>query len=549
MEIRPIRNLSRFRQIVFVLLKYGFDDVIQRLDLPGSVFLRRIRRIPEGLTVNERIRMVFEDLGPTFIKFGQVLSMRPDLIPGPLVEELRKLQDRVPATPFKEIREMVEKNLKKTLGEVFSAFEESPIGSASLAQVHRAVLVRENLQVAVKVQRPRIRPLIRADLDILAYMAQRLNERKAYHSYDFPGLVSELRYSLLRELDFSWEKRNMEIIAKNFRDQDHLFVPRVFGDYSNPFILTMEFIEGVPLSGIDTLRLDRHQLAQKGSQVLLKQILEDGFFHADPHDGNLRWLTDGRLCFLDWGMVGRLTEGMRNHLLDFLAAILEEDIQEILKLGLAFADSYPREINMNRLEREVRDLLDAYGNVPLKDLQVGRLLLEIATVLREHRVRIRPDYALMSRSLLTIEDVAKRLDPEFNALEAARPLVRNLIRSRWEPQTLLKKSRKNLTEILDILLHSPSRFNRLFKQMEEGAFQIKFNLEGLRELNRILENFSNRLTFGIIIAALIIGSSMIITTGVRPFLFGFPALGIIGYLVSGLLGLWLVINILRSRRY
>jgi ubiquinone biosynthesis protein len=549
MEIKSIRNLGRFKDIIWVLVKYGFDDVIHRLDLPGSFVLKRINRIKTPMTVNERIRMVFQELGPTFIKFGQILSMRPDLIPGLLIMELKKLQDQVPPAPQPAVQSLLEKALGQPLGSIFSEFDWTPLGSASLAQVHRARLAREGKAVAVKIQRPEIRPLIRADLDILSYIAGRLNELRTYQLYDFPGLVEELRFSLTRELDFTREARNMMIFQKTLSYPDLMYIPEVYEVYTTPYVLTMELVEGIRLDTLDDSPYRRKQLARNGAKIMLDQILRQGFFHADPHQGNLLAMEDGRLCFLDWGMTGRLTQDLRNHLIDLLQALILKDSEALMRLIPYLTADVPSDVNLNRLERDLLDLIDSYYGLSLKEIQIGEVILSLMNLLNDHRLRIRSDFALMSRAMLALEGLGKDLVPDFNLVEEARSLIADLVKDRWSVKTLSQTFRSQALDLFDLIQNLPARLQALFRKVDKGDLTFTFKHTGLSALNNTLERISNRVTFGIIIAALIVGSSMIITTGVEPLLFGFPALGVIGYVVSGLLGLWLVINILRKKRF
>ncbi len=549
LEIKSIRNLNRFRHIVWVLLKYGFDDVIHRLDLPGSFILKRISRVKGVLTVNERIRMVFQDLGPTFIKFGQILSMRPDLAPGLLVLELKKLLDRVPPAPQPAVQSLLEKALGRPMEEVFSEFDWTPLGSASLAQVHRALLKKENKIVAVKVQRPDIRPLIRADLNILTYIAQRLNELRTYQLYDFPGLVEELRFSLTRELDFTREARNMMIFRKTLSYPDLMYIPRVFDEYTTPYVLTMELVEGVRIDQLDDSAFNREQLARNGAKIMLDQMLRHGFFHADPHPGNVLVMDDGRLCFLDWGMTGRITRDMRHRLIELIQAIIQRDTDTLLRLIPYLTADAPSDMNRTRLETDLLDLIDSHYGLSLKEIQIGELVLSLMNLLNEHRLRIRSDFAPLSRAMLTLEGLGKELAPDFNLMEEASVLIVELVKERWSIKSLSQDFRSQGLNFFDLIQDLPSRLKAFFRKMDKGDLTLTFKHTGLSTLNNTLERISNRVTFGIIIAALIVGSSMIITTGVKPLLFGFPALGVVGYLVSGLLGIWLIINILRKKKY
>lgn len=549
LEIKSIRNLNRFRHIIWVLLKYGFDDVIHRLDLPGSFILKRISRVKGVLTVNERIRLVFQELGPTFIKFGQILSMRPDLVPGLLVLELKKLQDQVPPAPQPAVQSLLEKALGRPMEDVFSEFDWTPLGSASLAQVHRALLRKENKIVAVKIQRPDIRPLIRADLNILTYIAQRLNELRTYQLYDFPGLVEELRFSLTRELDFTREARNMVIFRKTLSYPDLMVIPEVFDTYTTPYVLTMELVEGIRIDQLDDSTVNRKQLARNVAKIMLDQMLRQGFFHADPHQGNVLVMEDGRLCFLDWGMTGRITRDMRHRLIELIQAIIQRDTDTLLRLIPYLTADAPSDMNLNRLETDLLDLIDSHYGLSLKDIQVGELVLSLMNLLNEHRLRIRSDFALLSRAMLALEGLGKELAPDFNLMEEAGILIVELVKERWSIKALSQDFRSQGLNLYDLIQDLPSRLKAFFRKIDKGDMTFTFKHTGLSALNNTLERISNRVTFGIIIAALIVGSSMIITTGVKPLLFGFPALGVVGYLVSGILGIWLIINILRKKKY
>ena len=549
MEIKSIRNVNRLRKIVWVLLKYGFDDIIDRLDLPGSFILRRIVRIKTPLTTNERLRLVFQELGPTFIKFGQILSMRPDLIPGPLLMELKKLQDKVPPAPAGSVQALLTQTLHRPYEEIFSELDWTPLGSASLAQVHRARLTGSGLPVAVKIQRPGIRPLIYADLDILAFISDRLNEMKNYELYDFPGLVEELRSSLIRELDFSREARNMKIFRKNLSFPELMYIPEVYDDYTTPYVVTMELVEGVRLDRLENQGVNREALARHGAKIMLDQILRHGYFHADPHQGNLLVMGDGRLCFLDWGMTGRITREMREHLIELIQALVEKDSETIFRLVPYLTAAVPAGVNASRLERDILDLIDAYYGLSLQDLQLGQLILDLMTLLKDHRLRVRSDFALMGRALLSLEGLGKELYPQFNTMEEARPLLAELIRERWSLTHISETVQTQFRDLYDLINDLPARLKAFFWKVDQGDLTLTFKHTGLKGLNNTLETISNRVTIGIIIAALIVGSSMIITTGVKPLLFGYPALGVVGYLVSGLLGLWLIINILRKRKF
>ena len=550
MEIKAVMHLGRFKDIVVTLFRYGFDDVVERLDLPGKVIFEKIRKVDREMSTWERIRHMLVDLGPTYIKFGQIMSLRPDLIPRPLILELRKLQDEVAPVEYGDIREVVEKNLQRPLSEVFSFFDEEPLAAASLSQVHRAILRGTKEVVAVKVQRPRIRQIIEPDLYILSRIAGQLHERMEWgKTYDLPKLGQEIRKTLLRELDFTREARHMKICRNNFSEVEEVYIPRLYEDYCSEHVLTMELVQGIKMKDLGPDHdLNRELLARRGLRLTVKQVLEDGFFHADPHPGNVMILEDNVFCLMDWGMVGRLTRKMRYELIDLINAVVDKDsekIQEIL-LDLARADGSRPE---RKMEREILDILDIYHSLPIQDLNLGQLLLDITTMLRENKLRVPPDLAVMIKALITAEGTARELYPELNIVEEAEPFVKKLALERWKPHVLWRDLRRNFSTLFTLQRELPLRLRQIVEKIDRGELNIRFQHANLGGLRSTLENITNRLTLGIIVAALIVASSMIITTGVKPLLFGFPALGIIGYLVSGVLGLWLIYNILRSRKF
>ncbi len=550
MDLRAVMHLRRFKDIVVTLFRYGFDDVVERLDLPGKVLFEKIRKVDREMTTWQRIRSMLDDLGPTYIKFGQIMSLRPDLIPHPLILELRKLQDEVAPVDYEVVRELVEKNLQRPITEIFSNFEEKPLAAASLAQVHRAVLRDGRQEVAVKVQRPRIRHVIGTDLYLLEMIAKQLDDRmETAQTWDLPNLVQEVKKTLLRELDFTREARHMKICRNNLDESQKVYIPQVYESCSTERVLAMELVQGTKMKDLALdHQIDREVLAKEGLRLTVKQILEDGFFHADPHPGNLMILDDNILCLLDWGMVGRLTRRTRYELIDLINAVVDKDSERILMIliNLTQADG---SVISRRMEREILDILDIYHSLPIQELNLGQLLLDITTMLRENRLKVPGDLAIMIKALLTAEGTARQLYPELNVIAEAEPYVKRLALERWKPLVLWQDLRRNMYNFISLQRQLPRRLNQIIEKVDRGELNIRFQHENLGGIRSTLENITNRLTFGIIIAALIVASSMIITTGVKPLLFGFPALGIIGYLVSGVLGLWLVFNIIRSRKF
>jgi len=549
-DLRTLSRLGRFRDLIAVMLRYGFDDMVERLNVPGMGIVRRFHHADVDLTAYQRIRLALEELGPTFVKFGQIMSLRPDLLPPPMILELQKLQDEVAPLDFESIRPVIEEEMEGPLEDRFSRFEETPAAAASLSQVHRAVMKDSGLAVAVKVQRPDIQGIIRADLDILEAFARQVHERvEGVQVYDLPNIVRVTRRLLLRELDFSREARNMKV-ARSFMDAEMgVNVPRVHIDVSTDKLLIMELILGTRLREVDPRTLEHPEaLAGNGLRAAIKQILEDGFFHADPHPGNIM-LTEGNvLCILDWGMVGRLTTRDRYQLIDLIQTIVDRDSRKLVDCLLDMS-SNTEEVDRSAIERDLLDILDEFYSVPLKRLNLGNILLDIASLLRTHRLRLPSDLVVMIKALVTAEGTARGIYPELNVVAEAEGHVRRLAARRHSPRVAWKELRTTLDRFKSLAGDFPNRVTRIMDKMDRGELHIRFEHENLGPLRRTLDNSSNRLTLGVIIGAMIIGSSMIITTGVGPLLFGFPLLGVLGYSVSAVLGLWLVFNILRSRKY
>jgi len=548
-EIKTIAHVGRFKDVLVTLFRYGFDEVVERLNPPGKIFFEKIARVSGELTTWKRLRLMIEELGPTFIKIGQILSLRPDLIPPPLLLELQKLQDSVASEPFAAIRGVIEKSLGRPLEEYFSYFDAQPLAGASLSQVHRAVLRENRTVVAVKVQRPHIRQKIDTDLTILEHIAQQLHgHMDAVAPYDLPALVREIKRVLRQEIDFSREARHMQIARNAFADDSSVFIPQVVGDCSTSRVLTMELAVGIKIKDLaDHRDINPQSLARSGLRLTIKQIFEDGFFHADPHPGNVLVMPGNVFCLLDWGMVGRLTPSVRLQLVDLIEAAIDKDSERLMEMILTIVKPMG-EVDQQYLEKELLTILDIHYSLPLNEINIGSLLLEISAMIHENRLRLPADLAIMIKALITAEGTARSLYPGLNVVKEAEPFIKRLSISRWKPQTLWRNLFHSIRQFASLQHHLPARLNRIIDHLDSGSLLIRFKHENLSGLGNTLENITNRLTFAIIIGALIIGSSMIITTGVKPLLFGYPAFGIIGYMVSGLLGLWLVFNMIRSRK-
>jgi ubiquinone biosynthesis protein len=545
-HFRTIARLGRFKEVIVTLLKYGFEDLVQRLEFPGIELLKKASKVGRDVGTYVRIRHILEDLGPTFIKIGQIMSLRPDLLPPDLVKELSKLQDQAATVDNGLISAILEKSLGGTIDQFFSEFDQTPFAAASLCQVHRAVLKKEGVTVAVKVQRPGIRKMMEVDLDILKAIADRLHERSAdLKIYDLPNLFRVTRRNLLKELDFSREAKNMKI-ARSYKPD--VYIPEVYLDYCSERVMVSEFIEGTALSEPSLNIIDPHTIAKQGLNTAIKQILEDGYFHADPHPGNIIYSTEKGLCLLDWGMVGRLSERDRYDMIDLIRAIVEKDSSLLIETLLRITVK-ERDVDDRALEREISEVLDLFFSGPIKELNIGHLLLAIIDILRDYRLKLPSDLVIMIKALVTAEGTARQIYPELNVVTEAETYIKKIALKRYRSEILWQAIKRALFKFMAIQKDIPVRILRIADKIDRDELAIRFRHENLESLNHTLENISNRLAFSVIIAALIIGSSMIITTGIGPFILGFPALGIIGYLISSLLGLWLIVIIIRTKKY
>ena len=550
MDIFGIAQLGRFKNIVSILIKYGFSDIAERLRFPGRKHEKRVKSISKGRKSWKRLRHALEDLGPTFVKLGQILSLRADVLPIELIHELEKLQDDVPADPFEKIGAQIASTLNKPLEKVFSSFDEKPLAAASLAHVHRAVLRNSGKIVAVKIRRPGIRKTIEQDLHILEIIAPYLNEHlEISETFDFIKLVKELRRAIIRELDFSREAQNIRVVAANFADDDSVFIPTIYDEFCTDSMITMDLATGMKLRDMENEPTDRKEaLARKGLKIVLKQVLSDGFFHADPHPGNFLILENDVICVLDWGVVGILSADMRYNLVDFIDAIVKKDAAQTVELLLAMVEDKPQQISERGLQRDILEIIISYHSLPIGKIHFHQLLTEINELFRRHRMKLPSDMTLMFKCLITAEGTARILHPGLDIISETRPYVAHLARERYNPITMWRRFMKQLQQLGLIHSNLPKRFNQIIEKIERGELNIRFQHENLAKLRQSIDNLSNQLTISLIISSMIIGSSMIITTGVEPLLFGYPVIGIVGYLISAVLGMGLVWNIIRNRK-
>ena len=553
---QKIQNIDRLRQIIQVLVKYGFGYVIDRLKIDQNIIRKNLIRFGQikkldlfDMPMPVRARKVLEELGPTFIKLGQILSTRPDIIPLEFCKEFEKLQDDVPPFEYKKAEEVIRNELKNPVDKIFNHFSRTPEAAASLSQVHFAEL-KTGEKVVVKVQRPKIRKVITTDLNILEGLAKLMEKRiEESRIYNPVGIVNEFKETILKEIDFNAEATHSVRFQLNFKDDTTVYVPKIFHNLSTGKVLTIERIEGTKITDIEKIEksgLDRKQIAVNGANAILKQIFIDGFFHADPHPGNIFVIEGNKIVFLDYGMVGRIDEATKDQLANILTAMIERDVPEISDTFIAMG--LIDEVDVRKLNLGLADLMDSYYGIPLNELRIGPLLVEIVKLVSQYRVKIPPDLFLLVKTMLTIESVGSSLYPEFNMTVQAKPFVENLLKSRYSPKRIAMEIRKFAKDLYRFKSTFPKDLNIILSKIKKGTLSIDFEHQGLENLISHMDKVSNRIAFSLIIAALVIGSSIIMQTDKGPLFLGFPVLGVIGFIVASILGLGLAIAILRSGR-
>ena len=556
MITHPYRHINRYREIIVVLVKYGFGDLITRthlekyVDLGKKVLLRKGGKEIASLSRWERIRMALEELGPTFVKAGQIMSSRSDLLPHELIIELEKLQDSVPPFSGEGARRSVEQELGKPIPELFNEFADIPIASASIAQVHKAITLGGE-KVVVKVQRPRIEQIIEVDLEIMLHLATLLEKHLQGMDILNPvGIVNEFERSIRKEIDFTIEATHIEHFGSNFRRDQTIHVPKVYRKYTTRKILTMEFIDGIKVSNIDALLKsgnDPKTIASRGADLVLKQVFVHGYFHADPHAGNILVLDNNIICFIDFGMMGRLLPKHREYLSNIIVGIVNRDAKIITKASLELSNSGHIQ-NIDQLEYQVDELIDQYSYLPLKDINMGHLLNEMIKLFVGYKLKMPPNLYLLVKALVSIEAVGKTLYPDFNMSKHMEPFAKKILKARLSPHRLAKDTYLAATELSLLLRDLPSEIKDIIEQIKVGQFKIEFEHKGLEPSLRKGDQISNRISFAIVLAALIIGSSLIVLSGIPPRWNGIPIIGIIGFLGVGIMGFWLLISILRHGR-
>lgn len=555
---QQFRNLARLPQIVRVLFKYGFGDVASRIGFDSAMHKVKARLFNvdtrfTSLTTEQRIKLALEDLGPTFVKLGQVMATRPDLIPMSLILELKELQDKVKPFDTSGIRELLETELGRPLDEAFAEFDDQPLAAASIAQVHRAKL-KDGRQVVIKIQRPNLEKVIRTDIGLLHWLAEIAEERlPELQRYRPVGLVTEFERSVLKEIDFEIEAYHLRRFAKNFEGDPDIYVPAVIDELSTSRILTEEFVEGVKLNDPkihEHEEIDLVRIAKNGLRLAVKQTFEHGFFHADPHPGNLFVVENTKLCVIDFGMMGSLDQDRIDELLSFLVGILTHDVDRLIRLFYRL-DLIDEEVDVRALRRDVDDIIHRFKSMDLASINLGAFLQQVFDVISRHDIQVPADLLLVGKALATIEGVGREIYPGLNAVEEFRPLILKVfLRRLTDPSFFSRTPRRVMADVTHLLETAPRDVRLILRRLREDGVNLNIGVEQLEMLSRAHAQGQNRIAVGIVIAAMLLGGGyLLLHTDLTPWLGNFPLAGVLalGWLIgAGLLGFVLFVGSVRS---
>jgi ubiquinone biosynthesis protein len=549
------RDIGRLQDIASVLIRFGFGDVVQRIGLAGA--LERAGKALQWKTGEaqarlrppERVRRVLEELGPTFVKLGQVLATRVDLFPPEWLEEFSKLQDHAPPVAWEAIEKQLTEDLGAPPDEVFERVDREPLAAASLAQVHRAWLA-DGTAVVLKVRRPGIRSTVEADLRLLRRLAEIIESEATELAHYRPRLlVRQFSQSLRRELDFAAECRNAERIADALEPDSGVVVPAIHWDYSGERLNVQSWIDGIPgrdYDALDEAGLDRHAIAARGTRAILMMILDEGFFHADPHPGNVFYLPGNRIGLIDFGMVGRLSEKRRHEVAELLHGLVSRDAETATRILIDWSEE--ADVREGRLLADVAEFIDQYHGVPLEHLDISAMIGEILAVLRHHHLVLPADLVLMFKAFLTLEGMGRSLDPGFDMAGEAAPIIEEVLGRYYSPFAIARRAQKSLAQSLRLLGSLPDDLSRLLRSARRGRIEVHVDIKELHEVSVRVDRAASRLTLGVVTAALIIGSAIVLNVQGDQQAFGLPLFGLMGFIGAAIGGVWLLISIWRSGR-
>ncbi len=546
--MNQIRKIKRIGNVISILSKYGFDDIIARTSaekyLPKGFLKSKRGEEIFKLGVYKRVRLVLEELGPTYVKLGQMFSNREDILPVEMIAELAELQDNVPPEEL-DIYKKIADELLINPDEHFEYINPTRIASASISQVYVARLVNGE-KVVIKVKRSTIDEIIRSDIMIMKDLAKILEKNyDAARKMSLTQLINSFENNMYRELSLTNEFHNIEKFRKNFENRTEVYVPQTFKELSNNNILTMEFVDGFKINNkekiIENGMLPK-DVAQTGIVLFMKMVLEDGFFHADPHPGNVFIMNDQKFCFIDFGSMGKIMKGDMELLEGIIESFMIQDAKKIIRLMKRLAIEYHIE-DEKTLEREIYDIFHMLEHTALNEINVNDIVAKVKSIMAKNHVLMPEFIYLLLRGISIIEGIGKQLDPELNVMESMRPYANELALKKYGPKQIAQKSLKHLKLLAANLQDLPEDLTVLLEKIKDDKLKVNFEVEGLEDMRQTLQNASNRLTYAIIIAALSIGSSILMMAHIPPLFFGNSFLGLLGFLISGILGIIIIYSI------
>jgi len=551
--VRTVDHLRRYRHIMAVLMKYGLDELAEALGLRlrWLKLTGRAKRATDDRGRPERVRLALEEMGPVFVKLGQLLSTRGDLLPPAYISELERLQDHVAAERFDKIRKEVEKELGGPIEQFFSSFDSAALAAGSIAQVHRAV-TRDGRTVAVKVRRPGIVQTIRAECEILEGLASLLRGAlRAQEGVDPLAVAREFTKAVSKEADLANELGNLRRFQRHFKDDPTVHIPQPVEQYCTAGVLTMEYLDGVKPASSEAIRaagLDGPTVARHGADFILHQIFDLGFFHTDPHPGNLFILPGNVVAIMDFGQVARVSSASRRLVGELVLAAVEQDAERMVH-AMQRADVLGDRTDTAELAADIEDAFATYRDLPLREMPFAKVAGQSLDLMRRHAVRPPPELTLMLKSLMTIEAIAVMMDEDFVIIEYLRPYATRLHLEQFDPRVALGRTRRAVRDVVELLAGLPDDLAIILSKLRRGQVRVRVEHEHLEDLAHTLDKSSNRVSFALIIAGLLIGSSFLVTQSGEVFsLLSLQALGLLGYLAAAVLGMWLMVSILRSRR-
>ncbi len=552
---KQFKHSKRYQEILNAFFKHGFSHFLFRIGLTDRALKKESAKDinMNFKDIGTKLRQTLQSLGPTFIKLGQIASARRDLVPKEIADELEKLQDEVDGFPFEDVRQIIEAELGDTIDHLFASIDRKPIATASIGQVHMAKTFQGE-DVAIKVQRPDIAPTVKIDLEILhdiaLLMEAKIGWARAYHIRD---MMEEFSHSLQNELNYHVEGRNAERIQNQFTEDETVYIPKIYWDYTTQKVLTMERINGIKVTNLERIEnagYDRGIIAERLANAMFEQVLENGYFHGDPHPGNIFIMPNNVVSFIDFGMVGQITDDMKFHFASLVIQVKQQNAKGMIKT-FAKMNLLDNVENIDALHHELDTLLAKYYDASLQDISLGAVIIEVFHIAFRHQVDIPKDIAIISKAILTMEDIIKLLDPDFSIMKAVEPYGTKLLKKRYHPKRVLEQSFGEFTENVDVLKDIPKDIKQISSLIKKGKLQLGMNITELQAFLKRLDRISNRLSFSIILLSfsilmggLIIGASI---SGHTTMLWRLPIIEI-GSVIATLMFLFMIFTIIRSGR-